>query len=546
LRRAIYGGIAKMENNAGARKEPKPIAVFITAPFKIHNPSKRKRAMILDAMKRAHLAYSKALDAFKPRAEAGEFNNASTDELAQHIIPMLRPLPLAGAAKDGVAEDLAGGITAWRELRDSGAQKNARLSSASPIKETEQDFAAVWEIVRTAETVEQTDRARDELNRSARAGKLRPLSFVRHSKDKGFLLLRAKKGGRYCCFFNLHEKPSRFAKHKGADKKKEAAQASKKTAVKKAIKPGKAIEAVSVDGDAKVKFNTQTGDIFPLEYGGHYQIGEFLRRRNCLSCVPKSAKLIWRREGDYFEALITFAVKVKRIAADNYLGVDRGCNNLAAMCAIDPNGGVISRGAVSGEKLRTAQKAEEEKQKRMQRRGREYHSRRRAMLAESEIHTAANQIVNMAQTARARVVLENLAAFSKGASKSGGWRGAGLRRMMGRRQFARLAKTLEYKLKLAGLPPPLEINPAYTSQTCGECGFRAKENRAKPGDDFCCRECGHRDDGDKNAARVIALKRIWLYTPRRDKEKFRALSQSGFGFDAFIRALRVRRSKMAS
>ncbi|MBO0862139.1 MAG: transposase [Chloracidobacterium sp.] len=42
-----------------------------------------------------------------------------------------------------------------------------------------------------------------------------------------------------------------------------------------------------------------------------------------------------------------------------------------------------------------------------------------------------------------------------------------------------------------------QINPAYTSQTCPECGYLDNANRK--GDEFQC-QCGHRGDADHIAA----------------------------------------------
>ncbi len=42
------------------------VKAFKVAVFKLHNPSQRKRAVMRDAMKRAHLAYTKLLDAHLP------------------------------------------------------------------------------------------------------------------------------------------------------------------------------------------------------------------------------------------------------------------------------------------------------------------------------------------------------------------------------------------------------------------------------------------------------------------------------------------------
>ncbi|BCW52026.1 transposase (plasmid) [Arthrobacter sp. StoSoilB13] len=44
----------------------------------------------------------------------------------------------------------------------------------------------------------------------------------------------------------------------------------------------------------------------------------------------------------------------------------------------------------------------------------------------------------------------------------------------------------------------IQVNPAYTSQTCSACGHREQANRN--GKVFLCVSCGHRDDADVNAA----------------------------------------------
>ena len=52
---------------------------------------------------------------------------------------------------------------------------------------------------------------------------------------------------------------------------------------------------------------------------------------------------------------------------------------------------------------------------------------------------------------------------------------------------------LSYKMEVR------KVNPAYTSQTCHQCGHVAKENRKRQSD-FKCTACGHADDADVNAA----------------------------------------------
>ena len=43
---------------------------FLTAKYKFHNPSQRRRALLLDAMRRAHLGYDKLLKVVRPDIEA--------------------------------------------------------------------------------------------------------------------------------------------------------------------------------------------------------------------------------------------------------------------------------------------------------------------------------------------------------------------------------------------------------------------------------------------------------------------------------------------
>ena len=44
--------------------------VFLTVKFKLHNPSQRRKALLLDAMKRTHLAYDKLLKAIESDVRA--------------------------------------------------------------------------------------------------------------------------------------------------------------------------------------------------------------------------------------------------------------------------------------------------------------------------------------------------------------------------------------------------------------------------------------------------------------------------------------------
>ncbi|GAF85390.1 unnamed protein product, partial [marine sediment metagenome] len=77
---------------------------------------------------------------------------------------------------------------------------------------------------------------------------------------------------------------------------------------------------------------------------------------------------------------------------------------------------------------------------------------------------------------------------------------AGLNRAILRSGWGQFVTMLCYKAEETGAIV-VEVPAAYSSQTCSECGHVASENRN--GKRFCCVSCGHEDDADINAARVL-------------------------------------------
>jgi putative transposase len=72
--------------------------------------------------------------------------------------------------------------------------------------------------------------------------------------------------------------------------------------------------------------------------------------------------------------------------------------------------------------------------------------------------------------------------------------------------FGAFKTQLEYKCKEAG-KTLIKVNPAYTSQTCRNCGSVARENR-KSQSEFHCLSCGHKANADINAAKNILSKAL--------------------------------------
>lgn len=77
------------------------------------------------------------------------------------------------------------------------------------------------------------------------------------------------------------------------------------------------------------------------------------------------------------------------------------------------------------------------------------------------------------------------------------------------------------------------VNPAYTSQTCNECGYKDKANRN--GSAFVCQKCGHTEDADVNGAKNIlarATASIQASKPRQKPIKRKKAVQDAFVFES--------------
>lgn len=78
---------------------------------------------------------------------------------------------------------------------------------------------------------------------------------------------------------------------------------------------------------------------------------------------------------------------------------------------------------------------------------------------------------------------------------------AGLNRSILDKGWYRFESLLSYKLQERG-GTLVKVSPAFTSQTCAECGYISKENRESQAV-FECQSCGHTAHADLNAARNI-------------------------------------------
>ena len=491
-------------------KNPSRSVAYKTAVFRVHNPSRRKRAMLHDALTRNHLAYSKLLAQLLPRLEEfAQLKRGIPREgaISKAAWPMVRPLPLSGAAKAGLLSDVAGQLSSHIELRQ--AQETPSVPTAARLNATAADYGTTLAQLAAACTVEQENTGRDHLFSEVKAGTLRPLLFVKNRVADGYLLLWSPEKSRYYAWLNLHSRESRFADRVEVH------------------------ELIDVRTGEVVSFKSETGALFPLELGRDFHDHEFLQKGR-----PQSAKLV-ERAGAY-EIHVTFEYEAPKLQPTLFLGIDRGIYNLASLSAINDTGAVVEELNVDGRNLRHVQRMEERRQRNFQRRGRRYSSRSRRAMADEAVHTAANKIVELSARLSAQVVVENLTPLTHRGRKRGR---SNFNRVLNRSQYQKLEQVLSYKLAVVGLPKPVAVSAAYTSQTCPQCAYQHRENRPKRAvgdgfemDRFICQQCGYQADADLNASRVIALKRIWRERlPQHLRPKLMSEIPDQHNFAAFLR-----------
>ncbi len=175
------------------------------------------------------------------------------------------------------------------------------------------------------------------------------------------------------------------------------------------------------------------------------------------------------------------------------LGVDPGIVNLAT----DSTGETFSGEAI--EKNRKRMKALRQRLQKRATKSAKRHlkklSGQEARFKKNTNHVISKRIVAKAKAKRQGIAIEDLRHIRQRTERT-------VRKSQRSRHsswsFGQLRLFLSYKAALSGVLLHV-VDPAYTSRTCSECGYCAKENR-KSQASFCCVECGHCDNADRNAA----------------------------------------------
>jgi len=453
------------------------INVYKTALFKLHNPSQRRRAMLLDSMRRAEHAYWKVLRLIEAEVKTmvglkKKEKRPLLNQLKKTVDDLLTPLPLSQAAKNGVRFDAVAQADSYLELLETGQEANW------PEKKSKEDpYPSGLEKMMQSITLEDYEAGRDLMYSKPGTNDPRPLSIMRNDFTRGVKLLQDDKG-RLFAWINLHPKQSRFAK---------------KVVVR---------DMIDTRTGEMCSLSSITGSLFPLECSD-WHFDAFIR-----TSTIQSSKIIYR--GGEFYLACTFEFKTEPLETETYLGVDRGIEQIAAWAVINESGRTQTDGMVSGVELRDYQRKKERlfaKEQRLKGAGSRIRWRG---FGDQTVHRVANEIVRAAVKYRSQVVLEDLSVISQGPhhKRPKGKRRSNFARVLNRAQYQKLAHILEYKLQVEGLPPPELVRPAGTSITCNQCGHYDKKNRQEQAA-FACVKCGHKANADANAARNIACKYLY-------------------------------------
>jgi putative transposase len=216
--------------------------------------------------------------------------------------------------------------------------------------------------------------------------------------------------------------------------------------------------------------------VFPKPIDGYIREVEFFIKKN-----------VWYMSYSYY-------VKKGKFTPVQLIGVDRNSKENVVAIANPISGEVIRVGPCVSTISYQYRKRRAKLQRRKKWCGLKRLSKKQARRTKDINHKVSHTIVDYAEKTLSAIVLEDLSGVSK--SKK-----IGRKVKKSQWSYSQLEMFIKYKASLLGIPV-FYINPAYTSQTCSRCGSINKPN----GKHYKCKNCGHVDHRDANAAFNIVQK----------------------------------------
>ena len=147
---------------------------------------------------------------------------------------------------------------------------------------------------------------------------------------------------------------------------------------------------------------------------------------------------------------------------------------------------------------------------------------RRNTLRKDFRHRATTAIINLALAQGKDLIavedlqITNMTASAKGSKEHPNHRvraKAGLNRSILQQGWGEILTMLAYKARKAGIRF-IAVWPGHSSQTCSKCGVVDPKSR-KSQAQFLCTSCGHEDNADLNASKVIAHRGLREFKERQ-------------------------------
>ncbi|MEU3896347.1 transposase [Streptomyces sp. NPDC045251] len=201
------------------------------------------------------------------------------------------------------------------------------------------------------------------------------------------------------------------------------------------------------------------------------------------------------RDGAFYLIATCEVPEPETYEPDGFIGVDLGIVNIATTSTGYQAAG---RGLNRYRKRQLALRAKlQKKRTKSAKRRLKERSRREQRHVKNTNHIIAKTIVTEAERTSAGISLEELKGIRQRVRLRKPQRVA-----LHSWAFAQLGDFIVYKAKRAGVPLVF-VDPAYTSQTCCECGHVDQRNRVDQ-QLFICRGCGVVAHADRNASHNIA------------------------------------------
>jgi len=245
---------------------------------------------------------------------------------------------------------------------------------------------------------------------------------------------------------------------------------------------------MSFKGPDRVSLLTLAGRVEVPFIMGKYQTEPFARSKG-------ESDLILRDDGKWFLLVTVDIPEAAPIPATDFLGVDLGIANIATTSDGERHSGKAvedTRRRYNLQRRRLQRLGTKGAKKKLRRT-----SKKEARFRRHENHRISKSIVETAKRTGRGIAVEDL----KGIRGRVTARGGDARNRLSGWSFHQLYAFLAYKAQVAGVPV-VQVDPAYTSQTCPECGHRERSNR-KSQSEFRCQACGHEAHADLVGARNI-------------------------------------------